>query len=93
MKSRSRRKTSVASKVWRSDDQTPDNELVQMGVGPAESGLNDFMELREVETPQQQQTPPDRRLDALDGDLDLVEKFIWIVHAPLPWPYRTKQRE
>jgi hypothetical protein len=34
--------------LWGAIDQAADDELVQMGVGPSESFLNDFVQLRKV---------------------------------------------
>jgi hypothetical protein len=45
-----------------------DDELMEVGVGPAEGGLYHLMELGEVELERQQNSPPDERLDVGDRD-------------------------
>ena len=60
-------------------DQAADDELMQMGIGPAEGGLNDFVQLREIEVSWQQQSPPDRRIDVRDRNLHLVDERVWAV--------------
>src|SRR5271168_685426 len=41
------------------DDEASDDELMQVGVGPAEGGLDHLVELGEVEPAGQQEPPPE----------------------------------
>ena len=52
------------------DNKAADNELVQMGIGPAERGLDEFVHLCEIEAFRNKQGAPDRRGNISDGDGD-----------------------
>ena len=51
--------------------QAGDAELVEVAVPPAESGLDDTMQLAATEAARHDQAPPDRRLDFGERDTDL----------------------
>ncbi len=55
-----------ADLTWYSSGQSPNVELVKMAVGPTESGLQDLMELSEVEFYRQFQTAADLGFDVDD---------------------------
>src|SRR5205085_1775583 len=48
--------------------QAADLKLVQVVVPPTEGGLDDLVQLTEVERARHDQAPPDRRLDLLESD-------------------------
>jgi hypothetical protein len=53
-----------------------DDELMKVGVGPAEGGLDHLVELGEVELARQQDPPPDWRLDVGDRDSSLDDERV-----------------
>jgi hypothetical protein len=52
---------SVLVELRGADEDAADDELMQVGVGPAEGGLDHLVELGEVELARQQDPPPDWR--------------------------------
>src|ERR1700681_4741076 len=58
------------------DDEATDDELMQVGVGPAEGGLYHLVELGEVELAGQQDSPPDWRIDVGDRDSGLDDERV-----------------
>ena len=61
--------------------QAADAELVEVAVPPAESGLDDTMQLAETEAARHDQAPPDRRLDFGERDTDLQGIGLLEAHA------------
>ena len=61
--------------------QAADAELVEVAVPPAESGLDDMMQLAEAEAARHDQAPPDRRLDVGERDTDLQGIGLLDAHA------------
>lgn len=57
----------IAVELRRADDKAAQNELVQMRVGLAERGLDNLMQLGEVQTFRHKQRAPDRRRNVGDG--------------------------
>ena len=51
-------------------------KLVQMAVGPTEDGLESVMEAAQGHRTRNQDAPPDWRLDAKQGDLQLVDRWL-----------------
>lgn len=65
----------AVGRVFRQDldvsiPQTADAELIKMIVPPVECGLNSEMQMLQVPMDRQEQTAPDVRLDAVDGNSD-----------------------
>jgi hypothetical protein len=52
-------------------NEAADDELMQVGISPAEGGLDDFVQLSKVKVEREQEPPPDGRLDLLDGNFGL----------------------
>ena len=61
--------------------QATDAEFVEVAVPPAEGGLNDTMQLAEMEAARHDQAPPDRRLDFGELDTDLQGIGLLEAHA------------
>ena len=62
----------------RADDQTADDELVLVAVGPPKGGLEHLMKLREVEVAGQLQRAADNRIDPEDLSFEPDDKVIAI---------------
>jgi hypothetical protein len=45
--------------IWRDDDKAAEDELMQMGICPAEGGLDELMHLGEIEAFRNEQGAPD----------------------------------
>ena len=61
--------------------QATDAKLVEVTVPPAEGGLDDTMQLAEMEAARHDQAPPDRRLDFGERDTDLQGIGLLEAHA------------
>lgn len=61
--------------------QAADAELVEVIIPPPEGGLDDAMQLTEVEAARHDQAPPDRRLDFGERDADLQRVGFLEAHA------------
>src|SRR6185437_2804703 len=61
--------------------QAADAELVRMIIPPAERGLDDAVQLTEMEAARHDQAAPDRRLDLGEGDADLQRIGFLPAHA------------
>ncbi len=71
----------VRAEFRRPIDQSADDELMEMRVGPGEGGLDDCVKLGQIEVKREQDTSPDRRLDILEGNLDLHDQLFIEVHG------------
>src|SRR5271156_561844 len=67
--------------LGRTIDQAADDELMQVRIGPGESGLDDLVELSQIKVERKQDAAPDRRLDVLDGDLGLHDQLLVEIHG------------